>query len=81
MQRNCRETLVLTVLCIQSKPGEVEHAVEYALKEAGYKLVDTAGECEIMASSYQYWPKSPLLVLAAYGNEVEVGQGIKVRPG
>lgn len=39
----------------KSKPGEVEHAVEYALKH-GYKSIDTA---------------------AAYGNEKEVGQGIK----
>lgn len=40
----------------KSQPGQVEHAVEYALKTAGYRHIDTA---------------------AAYGNEVEVGQGIK----
>jgi glycerol 2-dehydrogenase (NADP+) len=39
----------------QSKPGEVEHAVEAALK-AGYRHIDTA---------------------LAYGNEGEVGAGIK----
>jgi glycerol 2-dehydrogenase (NADP+) len=39
----------------QSQPGQVEHAVEYALK-AGYRHIDTA---------------------LAYGNESEVGQGIK----
>lgn len=30
----------------KSKPGEVEHAVEYALKEAGYKHIDTAAAYE-----------------------------------
>ncbi|KAG9048635.1 hypothetical protein FS837_012344 [Tulasnella sp. UAMH 9824] len=40
----------------QSKPGEVEHAVSYALKEAGYRHIDCA---------------------FAYGNEKEVGDGIK----
>jgi len=40
----------------KSAPGQVEHAVEYALKEAGYKHIDTAYD---------------------YGNEAEVGQGIK----
>ncbi|KDQ52165.1 hypothetical protein JAAARDRAFT_40515 [Jaapia argillacea MUCL 33604] len=40
----------------QSKPGEVKSAVEYALKEAGYRHIDCA------------W---------AYGNEKEVGDGIK----
>lgn len=39
----------------KSKPGEVEHAVEFALKH-GYRHIDGA---------------------AAYGNEKEVGQGIK----
>ncbi|KAF8270476.1 Aldo/keto reductase [Lactarius quietus] len=39
----------------KSNPGEVEHAVEYALKN-NYRLIDTA---------------------AAYGNEKEVGLGIK----
>jgi len=39
----------------QSKPKEVEKAVEYALR-AGYRHIDTA---------------------LAYGNEAEVGQGIK----
>ncbi|KIK50760.1 hypothetical protein GYMLUDRAFT_51027 [Collybiopsis luxurians FD-317 M1] len=39
----------------RSKPGEVEHAVEFALKN-GYRNIDTA---------------------TAYGNEAEVGQGIK----
>jgi diketogulonate reductase-like aldo/keto reductase len=39
----------------QSKPNEVQHAVEWALAR-GYRLIDTA---------------------AAYGNEKEVGQGIK----
>jgi glycerol 2-dehydrogenase (NADP+) len=39
----------------QSKPGEVEHAVEAALR-AGYRHIDTA---------------------LAYGNESEVGAGIK----
>jgi glycerol 2-dehydrogenase (NADP+) len=39
----------------RSKPGEVEHAVEFALK-SGYRNIDTA---------------------TAYGNESEVGQGIK----
>lgn len=40
----------------KSKPGEVENAVEYALKSAGYRAIDTA---------------------TAYGNEKEVGEGIK----
>jgi len=40
----------------KSAPGQVEHAVEYALKEAGYRHIDTAYD---------------------YGNEAEVGQGIK----
>ncbi|KZT04531.1 Aldo/keto reductase [Laetiporus sulphureus 93-53] len=40
----------------QSKPNEVTNAVEYALKEAGYRHIDCA------------W---------AYGNEEEVGEGIK----
>ncbi|EJU06121.1 Aldo/keto reductase [Dacryopinax primogenitus] len=40
----------------KSAPGQVEHAVEYALKEGGYKHIDTAYD---------------------YGNEAEVGQGIK----
>ncbi|KZT62095.1 Aldo/keto reductase [Calocera cornea HHB12733] len=40
----------------KSAPGQVEHAVEYALKSAGYKHIDTAYD---------------------YGNEAEVGQGIK----
>ncbi|QRW01506.1 aldo/keto reductase family protein [Ceratobasidium sp. AG-Ba] len=40
----------------KSAPGEVEKAVEYALKEAGYRHIDTAYD---------------------YGNEAEVGQGIK----
>ncbi|EPQ50913.1 Aldo/keto reductase [Gloeophyllum trabeum ATCC 11539] len=40
----------------QSKPGEVTKAVEYALKEAGYRHIDCA------------W---------AYGNEKEVGAGIR----
>ncbi|KIP07209.1 hypothetical protein PHLGIDRAFT_105937 [Phlebiopsis gigantea 11061_1 CR5-6] len=40
----------------QSKPEEVVHAVEYALKEAGYRHIDCA------------W---------AYGNEKEVGEGIR----
>lgn len=39
----------------QSKPNEVENAVEWALK-AGYRHIDAA---------------------AVYGNEVEVGRGIK----
>jgi glycerol 2-dehydrogenase (NADP+) len=39
----------------QSKPHEVQHAVEWALA-CGYRLIDTA---------------------AAYGNEAEVGAGIK----
>jgi len=39
----------------KSAPGEVEHAVEFALK-TGYRHIDTA---------------------AAYGNEAEVGKGIK----
>jgi len=39
----------------QSKPNEVKHAVEYALR-AGYRHIDTA---------------------LAYGNEAEVGEGIK----
>jgi len=39
----------------QSKPNEVKHAVEFALK-AGYRHIDTA---------------------LAYGNEAEVGEGIK----
>ncbi|KIM71907.1 hypothetical protein PILCRDRAFT_313802 [Piloderma croceum F 1598] len=39
----------------KSRPGAVEHAVEFSLKN-GYKHIDTA---------------------AAYGNETEVGQGIK----
>jgi len=39
----------------KSKPGQVEHAVEYALK-VGYRHIDTAYD---------------------YGNESEVGQGIK----
>jgi len=39
----------------KSKPGEVEHAVEYSLKN-GYRHIDTA---------------------LAYGNEAEVGQGLK----
>lgn len=29
----------------KSKPGQVEHAVEYALKSAGYKGIDTAVAC------------------------------------
>ncbi|TDL25187.1 Aldo keto reductase [Rickenella mellea] len=41
----------------KSKPGEVEKAVEYALKEEGYTHIDTA---------------------AAYENEKEVGEGIKM---
>ncbi|KAF7789685.1 hypothetical protein EIP86_000631 [Pleurotus ostreatoroseus] len=40
----------------QSKPDDVVHAVEYALKEAGYRHIDCA------------W---------AYGNEKEVGEGIR----
>ncbi|KAH7343681.1 Aldo/keto reductase [Rhizoctonia solani] len=40
----------------RSAPGEVGQAVAYALKEAGYRHIDTA---------------------YAYGNEAEVGQGIK----
>jgi len=40
----------------KSKPGQVENAVAYALKEVGYRHIDTA---------------------AAYGNEAEVGKGIK----
>jgi len=40
----------------QSKPNEVAHAVEYALKHAGYRHIDGA---------------------FAYGNEKEVGQGLK----
>ncbi|TFK48890.1 Aldo/keto reductase [Heliocybe sulcata] len=40
----------------QSKPGEVKDAVEYALKEVGYRHIDCA------------W---------AYGNEKEVGAGIR----
>ncbi|KAF9073067.1 Aldo keto reductase [Rhodocollybia butyracea] len=39
----------------RSKPGQVEHAVQYAL-EHGYRNIDTA---------------------TAYGNEAEVGQGLK----
>ncbi|KAG8746850.1 hypothetical protein FRC10_003372 [Ceratobasidium sp. 414] len=41
----------------KSAPGEVERAVEFALKEGGYRHIDTAH---------------------AYGNEAEVGQGIKI---
>lgn len=40
----------------KSEAGKVEKAVEYALKEAGYKHIDTA---------------------TAYGNEKQVGEGIK----
>jgi len=40
----------------KSAPGEVEHAVEFALKEAGYRHIDTAYD---------------------YGNEAEVGEGLK----
>ncbi|KAG8677990.1 hypothetical protein FRC09_020219, partial [Ceratobasidium sp. 395] len=40
----------------KSAPGEVGQAVEFALKEGGYRHVDTAYD---------------------YGNEAEVGQGIK----
>ncbi|KAG9078130.1 hypothetical protein FRC06_008516 [Ceratobasidium sp. 370] len=40
----------------KSAPGEVGQAVEFALKEAGYRHIDTAYD---------------------YGNEAEVGQGIK----
>jgi glycerol 2-dehydrogenase (NADP+) len=39
----------------KSKPGDVEHAVEFALKH-GYRHIDTAAD---------------------YGNETEVGVGIK----
>lgn len=47
--------LVLIFRLQQSKPNEVKHAVEAALR-AGYRHIDAA---------------------SVYGNEAEVGQGIK----
>ena len=58
----------------KSQPGEVEHAVEHALK-VGYRHIDTAtayGAFPIHHLTY-----TRILTLCWTGNEKEVGLGIK----
>lgn len=57
----------------KSKPGEVEHAVEYALKH-GYKSIDSKHHALLLK---RLVTDIALVAAAAYQNEAEVGQGIK----
>jgi diketogulonate reductase-like aldo/keto reductase len=57
----------------KSKPGQVEHAVEYALKSAGYKGIDTAVECVMPVTYFAViGPKRTI----RYENEEGIGQGM-----
>jgi glycerol 2-dehydrogenase (NADP+) len=58
----------------QSKPGEVANAVAYAIKEVGYRHIDCAWyvQMRILLDC-----TADLRLLRAYGNEKEVGEGIR----
>lgn len=58
----------------QSKPNEVASAVEYALKEVGYRHIDCAWCVRQRQSDCQ---SSADADFRAYGNEKEVGEGIR----
>ena len=57
----------------QSKPEEVVHAVEYALKEAGYRHIDCAWCVQLI----EFAQIISLTTFRMYGNEKEVGEGIR----
>lgn len=58
----------------KSAPGEVGQAVEFALKEGGYRHVDTAS---VRVISWAFG-SADSSCRYDYQNEAEVGQGIKV---
>ena len=58
----------------KSEPGRVEHAVEYSLKSAGYRGIDTAATYVLSIPWTAYVPDNGLCF--SYDNEKEVGQGI-----
>ncbi|KAI8974793.1 Aldo/keto reductase [Trametes punicea] len=61
----------------QSKPDEVIHAVEYALKEAGYRHIDCAWLVFRLIEAVIFVNGANWYAFRGYDNEKEVGEGIR----